>query len=154
MLNGDEEREIQTELKKFPSKRAACIEAMIVVQRHRGWLSDEAIRDVARRLDLTPAEVSSTASFYNLMFRRTRGRHVIFLCDSVTCWIMGYEAIAQLISTRLGIAPGETTTDGRFTLLPIACLGACDHAPAIMVDDDLHHDVTSASLEAILARYP
>ncbi len=154
MLSSDEEREIQAELQKFPNKRAACIEAMAVVQRRRGWLSDEGIRDVARVLDLTPAEVSSVASFYNLLFRRVRGRHVILCCDSVSCWIMGGEQIRELIASRLGVRSGETTPDGRFTLLPIVCLGTCDHAPAIMIDDDLHQDVTAASLDEILARYP
>ncbi len=154
MLSNQERREIEDELKKFPNRRAACIEAMAVVQRHRGWLSDDAIRDVAQILGLTPAEVSSVASFYNLAFRRARGRHVIFLCDSVSCWIVGRDRIRELLSDRLGIATGETTADGRFTLLPIVCLGACDHAPAMMIDDDLHHDVSAAALDDILARYP
>ncbi len=154
MLTRAERDEIERELKKFPSKRAACIEVMAVVQRHRGFLSEDAIRDVAQTLELEPAEVSSVASFYNLVFKRVRGRHVIFLCDSVSCWILGRDRIAALLSERLGIAAGETTQDGRFTLLPIVCLGACDHAPTMMIDDDLHRDVDESTVDAILARYP
>ncbi len=154
MLSDQERHEIEEELEKFPKRGAACIEAMAVVQRHRGWLSDEAIGDVAQILGLSPTEVSSVASFYNLVFRRARGRHVIFLCDSVTCWIVGRDKIRELLSRRLGIEPGETTADGRFTLLPIVCLGACDHAPVMLIDDDLHCDVEAAGLDDILARYP
>lgn len=154
MLSDPERREIEAELKKFPSRRAACIEVMAVVQRHRGLLSDDGVRDVAEVLGLEPTEVFSVASFYNLLFRRARGRHVIFLCDSVSCWILGREHIAAVLSERLGIAAGETTADGRFTLLPIVCLGACDHAPTLMIDDDLHSDVDPIALDAILARYP
>lgn len=154
MLTSQEERDIEAELSKFPNPRAACIEAMAVVQRHRGWLSDAAIRDVAARLGLDPAEVFSIASFYNLVFRRATGRHVILVCDSVTCWIMGRDKLQARLCERLGIAAGETTPDGRFSLLPIVCLGACDHAPVMLVDDDLHHDVSGEQLDAILARYP
>ncbi len=154
MLSKPEEREIEAELKKFPTKRAACIEVMAVVQRHRGHLSDEAIHDVAQALDLDPAEVFSVASFYNLIFRRAKGRHVILLCDSVSCWILGRDRILARLRERLGVAAGETTRDGRFTLLPIVCLGACDHAPAMMIDDDLHPDVSDEALDDILARYP
>ncbi len=154
MLSTPERQEIEAEVKKFPNKRAACIEAMAVVQRHRGWLSDDGIRDVAAVLAMDPAEVFSIATFYNLLFRRVRGRHVILLCDSVSCWIVGRDELRALLSQRLGIAAGETTPDGRFSLLPIVCLGACDHAPVMMIDDDLHRDVTAAGLDAILARYP
>ena len=153
MLTKQEQREIEEELKKFPSAQAACIEAMAVVQRHRGWLSDEGIRDLAQFLGLDPAEVFSVASFYNLLFRQTRGRHVILVCDSVSCWILGGEPMRAQLSRRLGIRVGETTPDGRFTLLPVVCLGACDHAPVMMIDDDLHRDVTAEGLEQILARY-
>jgi NADH-quinone oxidoreductase subunit E len=154
MLSNGEKHEIEADLKKFPSKRAACIEALAVVHRHRRWLSDEAIRDVAQALEMAPAEVSAIASFYNLVFRRPTGRHVILLCDSVSCWIMDGEKVRELLIQRLGIQMGETTFDGRFTLLPIVCLGACDHAPVMMIDDDLHHDVSAANLDGILARYP
>jgi NADH-quinone oxidoreductase subunit E len=154
MLTTEERREIETELSKLPTKKAGCIEAMAVVQRHRGWLSDEGIRDVAQILGLSADEVYSVASFYNLVFRRARGRHVILCCDSVSCWIMDGEKIRQLLTQRLGISPGETTADGRFTLLPVVCLGACDSAPVMMIDDDLHRDVTAQGLDAILGRYP
>ena len=82
------------------------------------------------------------------------GRHVILLCDGVTCWILGYENLRAHLERRLGITMGQTTADGRFTLLPTACLGACDQAPVLMVDEQLHVELDPAKLDEILERYP
>ncbi len=154
MLTDGEKHEITAEFPRYAQKRALSIDALKIVQRHRGWISEEALREVAAFLEMTPAELDDVATFYNLIFRRPVGRHVILLCDSVSCWVMGYETVRGHLAQRLGIQPGETTADGRFTLLPIACLGTCDHAPALMIDDDLHRDLTPEKLDAILANYP
>jgi NADH-quinone oxidoreductase subunit E len=154
MLSEDERREIEEELPRYASRRAVCIDAMRVVQRHRGWLSDEALQDIAEFLGMTTHELEGVATFYNLLFRRPVGRHVILLCDSVSCWIMGYERVQEQLTARLGIEPGATTADGRFTLLPIVCLGACDRAPVMMVDDELHGDLLAPGrLDGILEGY-
>ena len=94
------------------------------------------IRDIGELLEMSPADLDSVATFYNLIFRKPVGRHVIMLCDSVSCWIMGYERMREHLTGRLGIRFGETTPDNRFTLLPIVCLGACEQAPAMMVDNE------------------
>jgi len=154
MLTDEEKREIEAEFPRYEQKRAVGIEALKVVQRHRGWVSDEVLREVSAFLDMTPDELDNVATFYNLIFRRPVGRHVILLCDSVTCWIMGYERLLQALEDRLKIKLGETSHDDRFTLLPIVCLGTCDHAPAMMIDEDLHRDVDPSRLEEILERYP
>ena len=129
------------------------MDALKVVQRHRGWVSDESLRDVAEYLEMTQDELDNVATFYNLIFRKPVGKHVILVCDSVSCWIMGYERVRRRLTERLGIGFGETTADERFTLLPIVCLGTCDHAPAIMIDGDLCRDVDPEKLDAILAQY-
>jgi NADH-quinone oxidoreductase subunit E len=154
MLSIEERREIEAELAHYPQKQAVCIEAMKIIQWHRGWVSDEAIKDLAALLEMTPDEFDSVATFYNLIFRQPVGKHVILLCDSVTCWIMGYDRLRQHLTSRLGIQLGETSPDGRFTLLPIVCLGTCDHAPALMIDNDLHRDLDSTKLDEIVAKYP
>jgi NADH-quinone oxidoreductase subunit E len=154
MLSAEERREIKAELAHYPQKQAVCIEAMKIIQRHRGWVSDEAIKDLAALLEMTPDELDGVATFYNLIFRKPVGKHVILLCDSVTCWIMGYDRLRQHLTSRLGIQLGETSPDGRFTLLPIVCLGTCDHAPALMIDNDLHRDLDSTKLDEILSKYP
>lgn len=153
-LSADEEREIRDEAANYPTRSALCIDAMKIVQRHRGWVSDDALRDIAGYLDMSVDELDGIATFYNLIFRKPVGRHVIMVCDSVSCWIMGSERLTQAIASRLGVAPGGTTADERFTLLPIVCLGACDHAPVLMVDDDLHHDVDAGAVDRLLDRYP
>ena len=104
-------------------------------------------------LGMSPTDLDSVATFYNLIFRKPVGRHVIMVCDSVSCWIMGHERIRKHLSERLGIEFGETTPDNRFTLLPIVCLGCCDHAPAMMVDGDLHSDLDPQKIDSGLEKY-
>jgi NADH-quinone oxidoreductase subunit E len=153
MLSPEERKEIEMELPHYPYKAAVSIDALKIVQRHRGWVSDESIRDIAEFLDISPDELDGIATFYNLIYRKPMGRHVILICNSVSCWIMGYEHLRERLCQRLNIQLGETTTDGRFTLLPIVCLGACDHAPVLMIDGDLHRDVVPDSAERTLEKY-
>lgn len=153
MLSPEERQEIEAELGHYPTKQAVCIDAMRIVQKHRGWVSDESLKDVAELLQMSKDELEGVATFYNLIFRKPVGRHVIMVCDSVSCWVMGYERLRDQLTNRLGIKMGETTSDGRFTLLPIVCLGACDHAPTLLVDEDLHHDVDAQKLDGVLEKY-
>ena len=153
MLTEKERAEISGLAGHYEQKRAAGIEALKLVQRRNGWVSDEQLREVAALLELTPDELDSVATFYNLIFRKPVGRHVILICDSVSCWVLGYTGIAEFLRARLGIGFGETTTDGRFTLLPNGCLGICDHAPALMIDRDTYTDLTPERLEKILEQY-
>ena len=154
MLTAEERQEIEAELARYERKRSAAVEALKVIQRRRGWVSDDAMRDVAELLEMPPAEVEGVATFHSLIFRRPVGRHVILICDSVSCWIMGYDSIREHLMARLGIRFGETSADGRFTLLPAACLGACDRAPVMMIDRELHGDLTPEKVDEILATYP
>jgi len=153
MLTDIERQEIERELAHYPDKRAACVEALKVIQRHRSWLSDESLKELGEFLRVTPEELDGVATFYNLLFRRPVGRHVAFVCNSISCWIMGARDVQTHMETRLGVGLGGTTEDGRFTLLPIVCLGACDHAPVMMINTDLHEDVTPEKIEVILKQY-
>ena len=153
MLSAEEQNEIVEELAHYPNKQAVCIDAMLIVQRHRGWVSDEAIRDIAELLGMSTADLDGVATFYNLIRRKPVARHVALICDSVSCWIMGCERVRDQLCTRLGTTLGGSTADGRFTLLPIVCLGACDHAPAMMIDDDLHTDLDEHRIDEILESY-
>lgn len=159
MLSDDERRQIEAQFSRYPQKRAVVPEALKTVQRSRGWVSDEAVGDIAELLSLTADEVDAVATFYNLIYRKPVGRHVILLCDSVSCWIMGSDALCSALQKRLGVGLGGTTPDGRFTLLPTQCLGACERAPALAVDDDQHWQLdpdqqqTLERLEELLARY-
>jgi NADH-quinone oxidoreductase subunit E len=154
MLTPEERREIEAEFPHYPTKQAVCIDAMKIIQRHRGWVSDEALHDLAPLLEMSVDELDGVATFYNLIFRKPVGRHSILLCDSVSCWIRGYEQIRAHLINRLGIAQlGETTEDSRFTLIPNVCLGACDRAPVMMIDEDLHVDLTPERIDPILEEY-
>ena len=98
--------------------------------------------------------MEAVATFYNLIYRRPVGRHVIKVCDSVACFLTGYEGVREELCRQLGVGLGETTADGRFTLLPICCLGACDRGPVLMIDEDTHFDVSAQAIARLLERYP
>lgn len=153
MLTGEEIIEIEKAIHVVPHRRAACIEALKIVQTKRRWISDDSLKDIAAFLEMSPAELDSVATFYNLIFRKPVGRHVILVCDSITCWVMGYEKLHEYLHVKLGIRYGETTDDDRFTMLPNPCLGTCDCAPALMIDHDLYRHVTTEQLDEILERY-
>jgi NADH-quinone oxidoreductase subunit E len=153
MLTDVERREIEAEFPHYPYKHNLVIDALQVVQRHRGWISDESIRDIAAFLDMSPDEVDGVATFYNLIFRKPVGRHIIRMCNSITCWLTGYQRVLDRVNVSLGIGFAQTTGDGQFTLLPIQCLGACDRAPAMMVDEELYLDLTPEKVDEILQRY-
>jgi len=154
MLSEQEKQEIAAVLRHAESARMAIPDALKIVQAHRGWVPDEQLADVAALLGMTVEEIDGVATFYDKIFRRQVGRHVILLCDSVSCWIVDFPLIRDHLSARLGIPLGQTTADGRFTLLPTVCLGACDHAPVMMIDRELFGDLTPEKVDEILARFP
>jgi NADH-quinone oxidoreductase subunit E len=154
MLSQDERQEIEAELGRYATRQAASIDAMLILQRHRGWVSDASLADLASLLGMTVDELDGIATFYNMIFRHPVGRHVVRVCNSVTCWMLGADRLHERAAVESGARTGETSADGRFTLLPVVCLGVCDHAPALMVDADLHGDVGPDRVGQVLARYP
>jgi NADH-quinone oxidoreductase subunit E len=153
MLTAEEKHQIEHEVSLVPARKNACIEALKIVQQNRGWISDESLNEVADYMEMSSAELDSVATFYNLIFRQPVGRHVILLCDSISCYVMGYEGIKETLYNKLNIQYGQTTADGRFTLLPNCCLGTCDCAPALMIDNDLYRNLTVEQLDEILNKY-
>ncbi|RJS91325.1 NADH-quinone oxidoreductase subunit NuoE [Salinisphaera sp. Q1T1-3] len=152
-LSQGEIEAIQHEMSLYEDSGAATIEALKVVQEHRGWVSDEAMAAAAKVVGVTPTQMEAVATFYNLIFRQPVGRHVIMLCDSISCYLTGYEEARDHLKSSLGIDFGGTTEDGRFTLLPICCLGNCDRGPAMRVGEDYHGDLTPERIDAILTEY-
>ena len=151
MLTDAERARIEKEIADSFDRRAACIGTLNAVQASRGWVSDEALREVAAMLGMTPAELESVATFYSLIFREPVGRTVLKVCDSVVCWALGAESLLEHLERKLGIKAGETTPDGEFTLLRICCLGDCDHAPCLMVNDRQVGNVNEDVLDRIVA---
>jgi NADH-quinone oxidoreductase subunit E len=148
-LSQQEIDEIEAEIAHLPDRKSAAIDALKIVQKYRGWVSDDSLRATANLLEMSVEELDGIATFYSLIFRRPVGDKVVMYCDSVSCWIMGCNSVRDQLKEKLSIEPGETTEDGKYTLLPVTCLGDCDHAPAMMVGDDLHHDLTPASIDKI-----
>ena len=153
MLTEEEKKEIIAETKQYPYPAVACIDALKIVQHHRGWVSDESVGDVAELLKVSNEEVDGIATFYSRIYRKPVGRNIILVCDGVSCMVMGYESIYKYLSVKLGVNFGETTYDGRFTLLPISCLGDCDHAPAMMINNDHFNNLTTDKIDSILVKY-
>ena len=153
LLSAQEIQAIEHECAHLPDRESAAIDALLIVQGQRGWVSDESVRGIARLLGMTTEAVDAIATFYSLIHRRPVGRHVVKYCDSVSCYVMGYEAVREALCRKLDIAPGETTADGRYTLLPTVCIGACDRAPALIIDRDLIFDATPEGVVEVLARY-
>ncbi|MEH6611433.1 MAG: NADH-quinone oxidoreductase subunit NuoE [Halioglobus sp.] len=141
ILSKIELAEIDAEIDHAPYRNAVAIDALKIVQEHRGWVSDESLRAIAQHLEMSPEELEGIATFYNLIYRRPVGEKVILLCNSITCWIKNCDQLQQTITEQLGIGLGETTTDNQYTLLPVTCLGACDRAPVMMVGKELEQDV-------------
>ena len=153
MLTEEEKREILEEVKHYPYPAVACIDALKIVQHYRGWITDESVRDIAQILSMSNEEVDGVATFYSRIYRKPVGRNIILICDSVSCMIMGYETLYNYISKKIGIGFGETTPDGRFTLLPISCLGDCDNAPAMMINSDHFNNLTVEKVDKLLDIY-
>jgi len=152
-LSAEEIAEIEHEMTLYPDKRAVGLEALKIVQKHEGWVSDESLLGIAKYLDIPVADLEGVATFFNLVYRQPVGKNVILFCDSVSCWIMGCEGMKDHIKERLAIDYGETTEDGEFTMIPVPCLGDCDRAPVMMVGPDLHRNLTAEKIDSIIADY-
>lgn len=153
MLPEDVTSEISRVLDRCVHPHCGAVEALLIVKDRYRWISDETLSAVAELLGMTVEQLDSIATFYNHLYRSPVGRHVILVCDSVSCWIMGCDGIRDYLTRKLGVQLGETTADDRFTLLPIQCLGACDKAPAMMVDEKLYVNLTPETIDEILSTY-
>lgn len=152
-LSEAERSAIEHEMHHYEDPRAASIEALKIVQKARGWVPDGACDAIGEIIGIPASDVEGVATFYSQIFRVPVGRHIIRVCDSMTCYIGGHESVLDSIRNEIGIAPGQTTADNRFTLIPVCCLGNCDKAPALMIDDDTFGDVQPGGVAALLEAY-
>ncbi|HAQ74168.1 MAG TPA: NADH-quinone oxidoreductase subunit NuoE [Pseudomonas sp.] len=153
VLSETERSAIEHEMHHYEDPRAASIEALKIVQKARGWVPDGACDAIGKILGIPASDVEGVATFYSQIFRVPVGRHIIRVCDSMTCYIGGHESVLDSIRNEVGIEPGQTSTDGRFTLIPVCCLGNCDKAPALMIDDDTFGDVQPGGVAQLLEAY-
>ncbi|HEV2767404.1 MAG TPA: NAD(P)H-dependent oxidoreductase subunit E [Acidimicrobiales bacterium] len=124
----------RTIISRYPRSRSALIPLLHVAQEQSGWVSPEAMEHIAELLDLTPAEVLGTASFYGMFKREPVGRYVVSVCTNISCLLVGGEELLQHCEDRLGVKAGATTPDGVFTLEDVECIAACTDAPCLQVN--------------------
>jgi NADH-quinone oxidoreductase subunit E len=150
MLPKELSERLQKRIAETDHPRELAVDVMLTLQRHYGHLSDEAVSDGAQLLGMTPLEMEELATFYDFIYREPVGKYVIHICDSVTCWINGYQALVDYLCRKLGIGLGETTPDGLFTILPTACIGYCDLSPAMLVNGRPYGPLTPERIDEIL----
>jgi NADH-quinone oxidoreductase subunit E len=132
--------------------REAAVDVMKELQRHYGWLTDDAVVEAAELLDLSPLQVEELATFYEMIYRRPVGKKVIHVCDSISCWSVGGDTLMAHLAALLGVRPGQVTLDGQFTILPCACLGNCGDGPTMMIGERIYGKITADALVEILER--
>jgi len=139
---------------RYPTKRAVLLPALHHVQHTYGWISTQAMEEIAEFLGLAPAEVLDTATFYEEYWLKPKGKYLLQVCRSLSCEICGSGKITQHLKDKLNLEIGETTADKRFTLIELECLGSCGTAPAILVNEVLQENVTTESIDQLIAKLP
>jgi len=119
-------------------RKSAILYALYLAQNQQGYLTAAAMRHVAEQMRCTPAAVEDVVSYYTMFYTKPVGKRVLNVCRTLSCALLGAERVTEALSEKLGITPGQTTPDGEFTLIEVECLGACDRAPVVMVNDDWH----------------
>ena len=153
ILTATEITAIHNFMHHYPHARAASLDALKIVQKRNGWVDDAQVNAIANLLDIPVTDIDGVATFFNRIYRQPVGRHVILICDSVACYLTGYEALSNAFKAELGIDYGQTTADGRFTILPICCLGNCDKGPAVLIDEDTYGPVQPTEVAQLLELY-
>jgi len=148
------EAEIDQHLAKYPVPRSAILPLMFIVQRERGYLDSPGVAYLAKRLALRITDIWEVATFYSMIYTEPVGKYHIQVCRTLSCKIRGAAKITEHCSQKLGIKPGETTADGRFSLSEVECLGSCGTAPMFQINFDYHEDLTPAKVDHILAALP
>jgi len=144
----------ETYFPRYPTKRAVLLPALHAVQHAYGWIPTRAMSEIAEFLEIAPAEVLDTASFYEEYWLRPKGKYLLQVCRSLSCEICGSKQLANHLVKKLGVEVGETTPDQRFTLIELECLGSCGTAPVLMVNEVLHENVTVEQIDALLDKLP
>ena len=144
-------KEFEAIVARYPKKEAAMLPVLYLAQREFGYIGDAAIDYVARLMEQTPARVRGVVSFYTMFYTQPIGRHHIQVCRTLPCALGGAEKVTAFLTQKLGIKPGQTTADGRFTLSEVECLASCGTAPMMQINDDYYENLTETKIDEILA---
>jgi NADH-quinone oxidoreductase subunit E len=139
---------------RYPTKRAVTLPALHMVQHTYGWIPTQALQEVAEFLELAPAEVLDTATFYEEYWLKPKGKYLLQVCRSLACEICGSRDLTEHLMKKLNIEVGETTEDKKFTLVELECLGSCGTAPAVLVNETLHETVSLEQLDEVINKLP
>jgi len=153
MLPDDIKNSLVEKINQVDHPREMVVDVMFAIQEHYGYLTDEGVEETARLVGMSPLEVEQLATFYTFVYREPVGKYVIHVCDSVICWMNGFESIKDYLSQKLGIQDGETTADGLFTLLPVCCVGYCDRSPAILINKKVYGNLTNEKIDEIIEQF-
>jgi NADH-quinone oxidoreductase subunit E len=143
---------LRTKISESEHPRELAVDVMYLLQSHYGYLSNEALIEGAALLGMTSLELEEIATFYDFIYREPVGKFVIHACDGVVCWMFGEESVVDYLCRKLAVSVGETTQDGLFTVLPTACLGYCDHAPAVIVNGRSYGDLSPEKIDELIER--
>ncbi|MDI6807715.1 MAG: NADH-quinone oxidoreductase subunit NuoE [Candidatus Eisenbacteria bacterium] len=142
--------EVKVLIARYPEKRSALIPALHAVHAEQGHVSDDSVKEVAAVFELTPAQVYEVLSFYSMFERKPAGRHIITVCRNLSCSLLGAESIIEFLESLLGVKVGETTPDLKFSLRTAECLGSCDTAPVMQIDDEYYESLTPEKVKKII----
>lgn len=149
-LSDSAAKRVEELIGRTPKKDAALLPVLQLIQRERGFISPEAVAWAAAKLGIPPLRIGEVLSFYTMLRRKPAGKYVIQLCRNISCSMAGAADLITYLEARLGIKEGETTADGKFTLITVECLGHCDHAPCLMINDDDYGPVTRDLMDGLL----
>jgi NADH-quinone oxidoreductase subunit E len=152
MLPNELRESLEKQIAHADHPREVVVDVMLALQDHYGYLSDEAVDEVASLLGMSPLEVEELATFYTFIYREPVGKFVIHVCDSLICWMDGYESIKNYLCKKLDINVGGTSADGLFTLLPVCCIGYCDLSPAMLINRKVYGHLTPQKIDSILEK--
>jgi len=147
-LRAELERDV---LPRFPTRQAALLPTLHAIQHKHNWLPYQALEEAAAFLELTASEVLDTATFYEEFWLEPKGKYLIMVCQSLSCELLGHNTLLDTVRDELGIEVGQTTEDGRFTLVTVECLGSCGTAPCALVNEKLHENLTADNFAQVIS---
>ncbi len=146
----DRKKRFKELLKQYPDKRSAALPALHLAQEQEGYLAKETINVLARMLDISPASLMDTVSFYTMFYTRPQGKYLLQVCQTLSCSLAGADQVVDYVAQKHQIKVGETTPDGKFTLLKVECLGSCGTAPVVQINDHYYEKLTLDKVDRIL----
>ena len=150
MISDELKQSLIEHIEHVEHPRELVVDVMFAIQDHYGYLTDEGVQETAQLLDMSAVEIEELATFYTFVYREPVGKYVIHVCDSVVCWMDGYDSVRDYLCRKLGIQPGQTTPDGLFSLLTVCCIGYCDRSPAMLINRKAYGNLTTEKIDGIL----